>query len=66
MNPEPPEIEKNLGQDLEAFESLPIKTQELASLQEQAEKTTGRKKDALHKKIRHKSSQATVRLTGSK
>lgn len=64
MTPEPPELEPNLGQDLEAFEALPVKTQELAALQEQAEKTSGTKKAALHKKIRHKASQPTVRLTG--
>ena len=61
MNSPTPETEPNLGQDMEAFEALPIKTQELAALQEQAERTTGTKKVALHKKIRHQSGQATGR-----
>lgn len=61
MNPPTPETKPNLGKDMEAFEALPIKTQELAALQEQAEKTTGTKKVALHKKIRHQSGQATGR-----
>lgn len=63
MDPTPTETEKKLGKDLETFEALPVKTQELEALQDQAEKSTGAKKAALDKEIQHKSNQTTTRLT---
>ncbi len=63
MDSTPTETEKKLGKDLETFEALPVKTQELESLQDQAEKSTGAKKVALHKEIQHKSDQPTTLLT---
>ena len=55
MKPEPPETEKDLGKDLKTFEQLPAKTKELLLLEDQADKSTGRKSLALNKEIRDKS-----------
>jgi hypothetical protein len=57
MEPIPPEAEKQLGQDLESFEQLPVKTQELETLQDLAEKTSGVENAAVHKEIRKISKQ---------
>lgn len=52
MTHEPTEPEKKLDADLETFEDLPAKTQELQQLQGLAEKTTGKEKAAVDQKIR--------------
>lgn len=65
MKPEPPKIEKDLGNDLKTFEQLPAKTKELELLKDQAEKATGQRSVALNEMIRDKSKQGTPRLSGS-
>ena len=59
MKPEPPETEKKLGKDLETFAALPAKTQELETLQDQAQKSIGPEKAAVDKEIRRKAAQPT-------
>lgn len=54
MKPEPQPTEKDLGQDLKTHEALPAKTKELALLQHQTEKATGREKLAIYKIIMEK------------
>ncbi len=50
-----PAVEKVLDQDLEVFEKLPPKTQELSALMNESEKTTGKERAALTKRIQVKS-----------
>jgi lipoyl-dependent peroxiredoxin len=50
-----PEQEKNLGRDLNLIDELPAKTQELSALMDASEKTTGKERIAITKRIRDKS-----------
>ena len=47
----PPEQEKNLGHDLELIEELPAKTQDLSTLMDVSEKTTGKERVAVTERI---------------
>jgi hypothetical protein len=51
----PPALEKNLGSDQKLIEKLPNKTQELSTLLDASEKTTGKERDAVTKNIQHRS-----------
>ena len=55
MEPTPLETKKLLDEDLKSFECLPTKTKELQILMDQAEKTSGKEKAAIHKVIQDKS-----------
>lgn len=50
-----PDLEKNLGRDLKLIEELPAKTQELSALMDASEKTTGKERAVVTKRIRDKS-----------
>lgn len=63
MNPDTPETEPGLDQDLETFAQLPVKTRELEALQDHAQKTTGKESLALHQTIREKVEQKTQLLS---
>ena len=51
----PPIQEKNLGRDLKLFEKQPVKTQELSALMDESEKTIGKERAAVTKRIRDRS-----------
>jgi hypothetical protein len=51
MPPKPAKSTMRLGRDLESFESLPAQTQDLATLQDLASKTTGTENAAVHEEI---------------
>ncbi len=55
MKPKPTEPEKQPSKDLETFEELPEKTKELHRLSEEAEKETGKDREALDRAIQTKS-----------
>ena len=57
MQAGPPTPEKNLRNDLQAIEDLPVKTKELSVLMDQSEKATGKRRVALTKVIVSKSAQ---------
>ena len=48
-------MEKRLGEDLEVFAKLPAKTRELSALMDESEKTTGKERAAVTKRIPAKS-----------
>lgn len=50
-----PEQEQNLGRDLKLIEGLPTKTQELSTLMDASEKSTGKERAAVTKRIRDES-----------
>jgi hypothetical protein len=51
----PPTLEKNLSSDLKLIEKLPLKTQELNTLMDASEKTTGKERAAVTKRIQNRS-----------
>jgi hypothetical protein len=55
MKPETQETEKNFSEDLKTFEQLPLKTQELHLLTDDAEKATGKKRAVIDRLIQKKS-----------
>jgi hypothetical protein len=53
----PKKSAKKLQRDLETFEKLPAKTKDLHVLSDQAEKSVGKKRVAIQRKIEKKSQQ---------
>jgi hypothetical protein len=49
------QLEKLLGRDLKLIEELPAKTQELSALMDASEKSTGKERAAVTKRIRDES-----------
>ena len=57
MDDDPPQAEKDFGEDMKAFERQPVRSKELELLQHQAEKATGPEGVAIDAKIREKAKQ---------